>query len=920
MGNVPMKKKVIAINLPELLPYFSNYQKIGTGRYKASCPMPDHDDSTPSVAVSQDSVTGNILMYCWGCDTKAPQLVQSLGLTIRDLFGDPGHPMSSVTVGTAPEPASEEDVKTLESYVVQTQDHLILAEDYIQNRFGLSVVTGRYLNLGTDPGDSTLIRPDGYQAFNSGVPHLIIPFCDPSGRIVGMQGRRLVEGEPRWRSKSGSGWSKVGCFGWDLAGPVIITEGPSDALSVVGMASLPALAVRGASLSNHVADQIKDWLGDRTALVIGDNGEAGERFALEISEGVGVPQWKLPKGYSDLAEFLGDGGNLDEAILLATESDSPSAPEKSPMEIAEALKVRLLVDLSAALYDEDLKADLRNCPTWMLDGIVADIIADAGYGQRTDTRNRMAALQRALRDRPHVPPGGGGGAGHPGGGGNPNTSGLPDILWNVEDQLNITEDIVKAAMDDYSGEEFYQAALGQYVKVIEEDLVNLKEAGVKSMLSQMGHWRVVNGLRELGHIPTEASRMVTDPSWECKVPTIKRRVEVPFMLADGNIISTPGFHEESGVFLLPRSNDRITVPEVPAIVTDENVAEAKKIFADVVEGFVFKDECSQANLVAMTLTSPLRELFMSNPMVPILTSTAPQSGSGKGTSVRVPLSTVGIGPHSLSTTAYNSDENEFEKKLVGKLLKKSTYVFLDNIRQQVNSSVLEQMLTASHYDGRTLGYSEVNSLSTMVLWVSTLQSTGSFNRDLTRRCVPVELIKNYKGKWAHKNIESYLADMRGQLIWACFVVARKWMQDGGVISQARLDGYGGWTEVIGGILEGVLEYEGFLGNLDSFRRQQDEVAMTVDGILERWLTLYGEKELPARFAVEDFDDPALHQLLGLGGNPSSRQVVNMLQRQLDSQRGHIISDTHIWETAGIMETGPEGAKKHYRCARLPEED
>jgi hypothetical protein len=232
---------------------------------------------------------------------------------------------------------------------------------------------------------------------------------------------------------------------------------------------------------------------------------------------------------------------------------------------------------------------------------------------------------------------------------------------------------------------------------------------------------------------------------------------------------------------------------------------------------------------------------------------------------------------------------------------------------------MEQMLTAANYDGRTLGYSEVNALSTLVLWVSTLQSTGAFNRDLTRRCVPVELIKNYRGKWKHKNIEAYLADKRGEMIWACFVVARKWMQDGAPIPDARLDGYGGWTETIGGIIEHVLGYEDFLGNLEDFRKSQDENAMTIDGVLERWFELYGEKAMPARMAIEDYEDPALHLMLGLH-NPSTRQTTQALTRLLDSQRGYIIGNTHIWEPLGLQPFGHEGNIKQYRCERLPQED
>lgn len=893
------------MNLPELLPYFDNWTRSGNGRFKASCPMPNHDDSDPSVAITQDIETGKILLFCWGCNTNGLDLIRALGLPASALQGDPGHP--SAMLQNQPNVAvSEEDRIILEQRVKAAMGRLDEAEDYIFDRFNLSVEDGRALGLGVD-GDF-------------GAPYLIIPFYDPTGKIVGMQGRRLIEGDPRWRSISGSGWSKIGCFGWELDGPVIITEGPSDALAAVGRAKLPALAVRGASnTASLVCEQIKEWIGERTAIIVGDQGEAGENFAQALSEGTGIPYWIPSSG--DLCEYLSVGGSLDGIMPVSIDV----APVETQEEQSRRLQTVIEHDLDQACYNEELKQELNALPTWQLDAILANCVANAGYGQRTMVRQRVNALQRAIRDIP-IP--GGHGVGVPGGGGGGvhavipddyDPGNLPDIIWNVEDQLHITEFSIRDAMDAYSEGEYYRSATGQYVKIVQDDLVNLKEAGVKSMLSSMAHWRVINGQRETGHIPSDAARLITDPSWQCGLPEIKRRVEVPFMLEDGNIISDLGYHEGSGIYLLPRSGDVIEVPPVPAIVTEEHVTMAKKILEDVTEGFMFKDQASKTNLIAMTLTSPLRELFRSNPMVPLLTSTAPQSGSGKGTSIRVPLSTCGVGPYSLSTTAYNQDENEFEKKLVGKLLKKSTYIFLDNIRTTVSSSVMEQMLTAANYDGRTLGYSEVNALSTLVMWVSTLQSTGAFNRDLTRRCVPVELIKNYRGKWKHKNIEAYLADKRGEMIWACFVVARKWMQDGAPISEARLDGYGGWTEVIGGMLENVLEYEDFLGNLDSFRESQDENAMTIDGVLERWLSLYGAEPKPARMAIEDYEDPALHQLLGLH-NPSTRQTTQALTRLLDSQRGYIVNNSHVWEPQGLMQFGHEGMIKQYKCQPIPEED
>ena len=55
----------------------------------------------------------------------------------------------------------------------------------------------------------------------------------------------------RWTGLSGSGWSQVGLFDpidADEHGPVVVTEGPSDALTVYAT-GLTAVAVRGASLA-----------------------------------------------------------------------------------------------------------------------------------------------------------------------------------------------------------------------------------------------------------------------------------------------------------------------------------------------------------------------------------------------------------------------------------------------------------------------------------------------------------------------------------------------------------------------------------------------------------------------------------------------------------------------------------------------
>ena len=113
----------------------------------------------------------------------------------------------------------------------------------------------------------------------------------------------------RWTGLSGSGWSQVGLFDpidADEHGPVVVTEGPSDALTVYAT-GLTAVAVRGASLAGAgVVDALVSL--DRPIVVAGDNDEAGRAFtaslvaeltahgvhagALELTRGTDINDWR----------------------------------------------------------------------------------------------------------------------------------------------------------------------------------------------------------------------------------------------------------------------------------------------------------------------------------------------------------------------------------------------------------------------------------------------------------------------------------------------------------------------------------------------------------------------------------------------------------------------------------------------------
>lgn len=886
------------MDIQDFLNHFENVRSVGQGKYKLSCTV--HQDDTPSVSLDLQP-DGNALMYCHGCSANGSAILEAVDLPVNTLFNITGAAPTIRAAAGAEEPV---DLDALDQYLQMCSKDLDHAEKYLEERFHLPLEAAKELRLGYDDGGRR-VRPNGFGQFGDGKPRLIIPLMSPDGIAIGAQGRSIDPEEPlRWMSLKGSGWSRLGTFAWDYSDkPIVICEGPTDALAVVA-AGGRAIVVRGAGLAESSASVIKQWIGELPAVVVGDNDEAGQKFARSIANHVGIVTWTLPEGYGDIAEFWKDGNPLDE--LFAATGVSEATPLSTyDLELVE-LREWIERDLAGAARDEELKERLRALPNWDLNNMFLDIVeASRAHRAATVTQQRLDALQSALRAAPRQPPGGGGnGLNVPGGGGG---NGRPHVRWDTGDQLDTTENNVRAAMDVYEGGIFFQVAAGEYAKVVEGvELKHLEDPGVKSMLAAMGNWEVIDGNAIRGHVPSEACRMVRASTWECKLPMIRRRVEVPFMLPNGVVVREEGFHEESGVYLLPKDR-RIIVPEVPEFVGDEDLARAKSIILEALEDFMFLNDASLANTVAVLLTSPLRELIPpDSPMTPLFVVNAPQEGSGKGTVVRACLSTAGVGGSELTSTVFNSDDVEFEKKLVSQLMKKPSYLFLDNIRTTVSSSVLEQMLTSPLYDGRRLGHSEVNSLSTQVLWCATLQATGAFNRDLLRRAIPCELRKNWKGSWKHKNIEQWLSDQRGNLIWACFVIARRWIQDGKPVHDVPdFPSFQGWAEVFGGMVTHTLQLPGFLTNKNSFAAAQDQISVTIGGILERWLDTHGEEALPARFAIEETDDPELHNLLELR-NPTPNRVILALTRKLTAVDGHIVGGTHVWRSLGKQEFKKEG--------------
>jgi putative DNA primase/helicase len=270
------------MTLSDLLSRLHSVRRDGDG-YLALCPA--HHDTDPSLRLSI-TPKGKVLVKCRaGCPTE--DVMSALDLTMADLATmEPGdvhiEPVVSAPIAASPTAIASLQMK-LDGYHAALTDSSdgapVDAWNYAHVRFGLSDEDIDRLGLGYSD--------------DSGTPRLIVPFRTPDGVARNYQGRALdPNASVRWlgpHAPRGGSWSPLGYF-YGSAGTwseVIITEGPGDALTVAA-AGFDAIAIAGASrVSNPaIVDEIRSWVGDRTAIIAGDGDQAGRRFSATLAEGL----------------------------------------------------------------------------------------------------------------------------------------------------------------------------------------------------------------------------------------------------------------------------------------------------------------------------------------------------------------------------------------------------------------------------------------------------------------------------------------------------------------------------------------------------------------------------------------------------------------------------------------------------------
>ncbi|CAM4046085.1 DUF3854 domain-containing protein [Helcobacillus massiliensis] len=350
----------------------------------------------------------------------------------------------------------------------------------------------------------------------------------------------------------------------------------------------------------------------------------------------------------------------------------------------------------------------------------------------------------------------------------------------------------------------------------------------------------------------------------------------PLVLADGEILARNGYHAQSQMFL--DLSSELCDLEVPDHPSDEEIQSAARLIrddlfamdgADGYDGWVFATEADRTHAVAGLITPMIRANV---DKVPMLLFDGIHRGVGKGGCMEV-IHQIAFGSSARIMTARESDD-EMEKRIAAVLSTGADCVVLDEVqnedgRSRLKSTALSAVLTASTYESRKLGNSEMLTLANRASWYgmgNNIQIPG----DMIRRVYTCRLASDRDDLETRDNfrhhLETWVPEHRAELLRAVLVLVHAWYDRGEPAAPKLFDfkSFTEWQRIVGGILH-LAGFQDFLATVPELRESADVEAVETAAHLQ-WLHELKGSSVPftARevidLAAADPDAPAPYNL------------------------------------------------------------
>jgi hypothetical protein len=386
-----------------------------------------------------------------------------------------------------------------------------------------------------------------------------------------------------------------------------------------------------------------------------------------------------------------------------------------------------------------------------------------------------------------------------------------------------------------------------------------------------------------------------------RLPVLDRVVEIPGFDSQGNLLWQIGYHASNHSFHYPAPGLR--VPPVSECPTPEELAEARELMeGDLLGEFPFEGPSDRAHAMAALLLPFARDLVIGPTPLHLIE----KPGPGTGATLLAQVLTLPSCGTRIAAMTEGRDEEEWRRRIFGKLLSGSEVVLIDNVREKLESAALASAITAEYYEDRRIRTSDVIRVPVRCMWMVTANNPV-LAQDLIRRSVRIRLDARTEQPWLrtgfrHPQLLQWAKEQRARLVWAALTLIQSWIAAGRVPGKAPLGMFESWAAVMGGIFDHV-GVPGFLGNLDTFYESEDPESANWTGFAEAWFEMLGDAETAATSLVKvaygagviDSEDEGKKIVLGrLLSQMRDRQFNGLRIVRVGSRKG-----TQIWKVIRV---------------------
>ena len=331
--------------------------------------------------------------------------------------------------------------------------------------------------------------------------------------------------------------------------------------------------------------------------------------------------------------------------------------------------------------------------------------------------------------------------------------------------------------------------------------------------------------------------MLVEPN--SPLPRLTRIIEVPVFESDGRLVVAPGYQPASGIYYDPAPG--FLVPDIPEHPSRRDLITARRLLRDELLGnFPFVTEADRAHAIAMPLLPFARSLVTGPTPLHLIEKPTP----GTGGTLLAQIAAVPALGRPAPTMTEGADDADWGKRITAKLLEGPAVILIDNVRRRLESAALAMALTATVYEDRLLGESRIVQIPVHATWIAT-GNNPVLSDEIARRSVRIRLDAEMERPWErtgfrHPDLRAWATERRGDLVWACCVLVRGWLQADRPPNSEIIGMFESWSNVIGGILNhaGV---PGFLANRQAFLEEDVSESAAWRFFLRRWWETFGSR-------------------------------------------------------------------------------